>query len=178
MAVERGTVVLYQPQSLGSGVRYGPVTFGFYSWPSYRGYWGPGGYRPYHPRYGGQYGGNVTINTGDININRGRNNIYNRPANRDRLAERPAQPSARPSQPSTRPSSPRPGTLNRDVQSRQRGAQRSNNFQRSRPQPRSRPAPAVRGLGCARSDGGEDSPGPRRLARVAHPTLSMTPGTC
>jgi hypothetical protein len=212
--VTYGFSVRYNPYygwSFGFGVRYGPVTFGFYSRPSYGGYWGPGGYRPYHPRYGGRYGGNVVINTGDININRGGNNIYNRPANRDRLAERPAttdrrrpapsrtrennvytdrdgnvyrrtqdgwqqrdrdgwrptpdagarpsqpgtrdrpgqrpqpsqpsarpqpsQPSARPTPgvPSTRPSSPRPGTLERDFQSRQRGTQRSNNFQRSQP---------------------------------------------
>jgi hypothetical protein len=101
--VTYGFSVRYNPYygwSFGVGVRYGPVTFGFYSRPSYGGYWGPGGYRPYHPRYGGRYGGPVRINTGDININRGGNNIYDRPANRDRLAERPATSDRRRPEPS------------------------------------------------------------------------------
>lgn len=98
--VTYGFSVRYNPYygwSFGFGVRYGPVTFGFYSRPSYGGYWGPGGYRPYYPRYGGRYGGNV--NRGDIT--RAANNIYKRPENRDRLARQPATTDRRRPAPAT-----------------------------------------------------------------------------
>ena len=62
----------------------------------------------------------------------------------------PSQPSARPSQPSTRPGSV-PNNLNQDYNSRNRGAQRSQqynqnrqNYQYSRPAPSTRPSPSAR----------------------------------
>jgi hypothetical protein len=115
-----------------------------------------------------------------------------------RPSERPDQPSARPSQPSTRPSQPstqpstrpsqpgaqpstrpsnpttRPGStpnnnLNRDYNSRNRGAERSQqynqnrqNYQYSRPAPSSRPSPSARPSAAPSRSGAARSSGTRR----------------
>jgi hypothetical protein len=107
-----GLHVRYNPWygwSFGVSFSNGPfrVTFGFGGWgrPPYHGWWGPGGYRPYprpyvRPGYT-RVNINRNININNININTGNQignrprpsqkpNIYNRPANQDRLAERPS----------------------------------------------------------------------------------------
>ena len=115
-----GVHVGYNPWtgwSFGISFSNGPFRFTFGFGGGYGGgWWGPGGYRrPYARPYvhGGYRKTNININTGDINIgsgnrnrniDRSRNNIYNRSENQNRLAQRPAtQERRRPTTSQNRP---------------------------------------------------------------------------
>jgi len=81
----------------------------------------------------------------------------------------PSQPSARPSQPSTRPGTGTNNNLNKDYNSRNRGAQRSQqynqnrqNYQYSRPSPSTQPSPSARPSTPSRSGAARPSSGARR----------------
>ncbi len=86
----------------------------------------------------------------------------------DRPGQPATQPSARPAQPSTRPGSV-PNNLNQDYNSRNRGAERSQqynqnrqNYQYSRPAPSSRPSPSARPAQTPGRSSGSGSSGARR----------------
>jgi hypothetical protein len=103
-----GFHVSYNPwYGWGFGVSWtnGPFRFTF---SSHGAWWGVGGYRPYgRPAvYGGYRKTNININVDNsINIGGGRNrpearpNLYNRPENRTRIAERPTVPANRQARP-------------------------------------------------------------------------------
>lgn len=159
-----------RPYTYGFSVRYNPYygwSFGFsYSSgpfhmtfvgggrPPY-GYWGP---RPYHPYPYRSYNKtninvnrNININTGDINVGRQprRDNVYDRPENRKRNAERPVtadrkQPRA--SNEKNNVLADRDGNVHRRTdkgwESRQNGSWQPNRDANARPggQPQARPA--------------------------------------
>ena len=92
--VTYGLSVRYHPYygwSFGVGVRWGPVHFSYRSYPRYRGWYGPGGYRPYYPPRPTPYAGRPSTGARPARpATMPSNNIYDRPATRDRLAPRPS----------------------------------------------------------------------------------------
>jgi hypothetical protein len=131
-----GFHVHYNPwYGWGFGVSWtnGPFRF---TYSGHGAWWGVGGYRPYPRPYvhGGYRKTNINVNiNNNINIGGGarpqtRPNLYNRPENLARKADRPATPSTRQARPAT-------GVQNnvltdRDYNARQHGANRSQNYQR------------------------------------------------
>ena len=103
-----GLHVTYNPWygwGVGISWTYGPFRF---TYGGHHGWWGVGGYRPYpRPYVGGGYRKtNININVDNsINIGGGRArpetrpNLYNRPENRTRIADRQTQPATRQARP-------------------------------------------------------------------------------
>lgn len=148
-----GFHVTYNPwYGWGFGISWtnGPFRFTF---TSHGAWWGVGGYRPY-PRpyvYGGYRKTNVNINI-DNSINIGgrdrpstRPNVYDRPENRERIADRTARPATREARPATGMQNNVLTDRSGNVYQRDRSGswqQRSNTGQWDRPQNLDRASPS------------------------------------